>query len=57
VVLADFFLSRGEGLGVLVVGGDEGIGVLLQLLDGGERGSAERLSLKDGEPGFDLIEL
>jgi hypothetical protein len=39
--LVDLFLGPGEGLSRLVVGGDEGIDMLLQLFDGGEGGAVE----------------
>jgi hypothetical protein len=39
--LVDFFLGPGEGLGSLIVGCDESIDVLLQLLDGGEGGAVQ----------------
>jgi hypothetical protein len=45
-----------EWLGVLVVSFDEGIDMLAQLRDGGERSAAQRLSLQDREPDFDLVE-
>ncbi len=54
--LANFFLGPDEWLGPLVIFSDEGIDVLLQLLDGGERCAAERLALQNGEPYLDLIE-
>src|SRR5262249_61176775 len=41
---------------MLIVGCDECIDVLLQLLDRGERCARERLALEDGEPSLDLIE-
>jgi hypothetical protein len=54
--LVDFFLGPGEWLGGLVIGCDESIDVLLQLLDGGEGGAVEGLALQDRKPYFDLIE-
>jgi hypothetical protein len=54
--LVDLFLGPGEWLGGLVVCGDESIDVLLQLLDVGEGGAVEGLSLQDRKPDFDLIE-
>ena len=52
----DLFLFPGEWFGVLVVSGDEGIDVLLQLLDGGEGSPAQRVTLENGEPRLHLIE-
>ena len=54
--LADFFLGPCEWRGCFVVGGDERIDVLLELLDGGEGSTVERLALEDGKPNLDLIE-
>ena len=53
--LVDFFLGPSEWLGCLIVGGDESIDVLLQLLEGGEGSAAQRLALEDGKPSLDLI--
>ena len=50
------FLGPGEWLGCLVVCCDESIDVLLQLLDGAERGAVQGLALQDRKPCFDLIE-
>ena len=55
--MADFFLGPDEGLGFFVVGVDEGIDVFLQLLKAGKGSATKRLTLQDGEPIFDLIEL
>jgi hypothetical protein len=44
-----------EWLGVLVVSFDEGIDMLAQLRDGGERSAVQRVSLQDREPDFDLV--
>src|SRR5580765_7128964 len=49
-------ISPDEWLGVLIIGFDEGIDVLPELLDGGEGGAVQGLSFKDREPDLDLIE-
>src|SRR5215207_3871487 len=54
--LVDLLPGPGEWLGCLVVGCDERIDVLLQLLDGGEGGAVQGLALQDRKPCFDLIE-
>jgi len=54
--LVDLSLGPGERLGCLTVGSDEGIDMLLQLLDGGEGSAVQRLALEDGKPSLDLIE-
>ena len=43
-LLMDFGLGPDKGRGVGVVGLDEGIDVLPELVDGGEGGAAERLA-------------
>jgi len=54
--LVDPLLGPGEWGSCLIVGCDECIDVLLQLLDRGERCAAKRLALEDGKPSLDLIE-
>src|SRR2546423_1631140 len=54
--LVDFGLGPHEWLGIVVVALDEGIDVLLELLERGERGAGQRLTLQDREPAFDLVE-
>jgi hypothetical protein len=52
----DFGFGPDERLGVLIVGLDEGIDVLPEVLDRREGSAVEGLSLQDREPDFDLIE-
>ena len=52
----DVCLGPDERLGVLVVGLDESIDVLPELLDRGEGGTAQGLALEDREPNLDLVE-
>ena len=52
----DLGLGPDEGLGIGVVGLDEGVDVLSELFDRGEGCAAERLALQDREPDFDLVE-
>src|SRR4029450_2594943 len=54
--LMDLGLGPGERGGIGVVGLDEGIDVLSQLLDRGEGSAVQGFSLQDGEPDFHLIE-
>jgi hypothetical protein len=56
VVLGNLFLSPDECVGPLIVSADEGIDVLLKLLDGRERCAAEQLALQDAGPNLELIE-
>ena len=55
-MLANIGFGPDEGFGILVVRFDEGIDVLPELLDRGEGGPSEGVSLKDGKPDLDLIE-
>src|SRR6266540_4172133 len=41
---------------IVVVALDEGIDVLLEVLERSERGAGQRLTLQDREPAFDLVE-
>src|SRR5215470_3726686 len=52
----DVGLGPSEGGGVVVIGLDEGIDVLLELLDRGEGGAAQGLAFQDREPDLDLVE-
>jgi hypothetical protein len=54
--LMDLGFCPDERLGMLVVGVDEGIDVLPELLDRGEGGAVQGLLLQDGEPDLDLVE-
>src|SRR6516165_1384316 len=54
--LVDLRLGPDEGLGVAIIGFDEGIDVLPELLDRGEGRAAERLTFEDREPDLDLVE-
>ena len=45
-----------EGVGVLIVGGDEGIDLLAQLTWRGEAGTGQGPAIQDGELDFDQIE-
>jgi hypothetical protein len=45
-----------ERIGVCVIGFDEGIDVLSELLDRGEGSAVKRLALQDREPDFDLVD-
>ena len=49
-------LGPDKGRGVGVVGLDESIDVLPELVDGCEGSAAERLTGEDGEPDLDLVE-
>ena len=49
-------LVQPNGFGVLIVGFDESIDVLPELLDRVEGGAVQGLSFKDREPDLDLIE-
>ena len=53
--LVDLGLGPDEGLGVAIIGFDEGIDVLPELLDRGEGRAAERLTFEDREPDLDLL--
>src|SRR5690349_883794 len=52
----DLCLGPDEGGCVLVIGLDEGIDVLLELLDRGEGCATQGFSLEDRKPDLDLIE-
>src|SRR3981081_605445 len=52
----DFGFGPNERLGTFVVGVNEGIDVLSQLLDRSERGAAEGFSFQDREPDLDLVQ-
>ena len=52
----DLGFRPGEGFGGVVVGGDEGIDVSLELGGGAERCAGQRLAGQNGEPDLDLIE-
>jgi len=54
--LVDLSFGPGERLGGSIVAGDERIDMLLQLLDRGEGGAAEGLTLGDRKSCLDLIE-
>jgi hypothetical protein len=55
-LLIDLGFGPGEGLGIFVIGLDEGIDVLPELFDRGEWRVLERVALQDREPDLDLIE-
>jgi len=52
----DFRFCPDERFRTFVVGFDERIDMLLELLDRGEQCAGQRLALQDGEPSLDLIE-
>src|SRR5215211_8172273 len=54
--LVDLGLCPDERLGGFVIGVDEGIDVLPELIDRGERGAVQRLSLQNREPDLHLVE-
>jgi len=51
-----FGFGPGEWLGVFVVGVDESIDVIPELLDRSEGSAIQRLALQDREPNLDLVE-
>jgi len=55
-LLLDLALGPGERAGTLVVAGDEGIDMRLELIDTLEGRTAQRLCGQDREPNFDLVE-
>src|SRR6187401_1455131 len=55
-MLMDLGFRPSEWSGALVVGVDEGIDVLSQLLNRSEGGAAQGFSFQDREPDFDLVE-
>jgi len=52
----DLALGLGEWAGLLVIVGNEGVDVRLELLDGLEGRAIERFSTEDREPELDLVE-
>ena len=52
----DFGFCPGERAGCLVVGFDEAVDVVSQVLEAVERCTFERLTRQDGEPDFHLVE-
>jgi hypothetical protein len=52
----DFRLGPHERFGIFIVVFDEGIDVLLDLVDRSKRRAVQRLALQDREPALDLIE-
>ena len=54
-LLVDFGFGPDEGLGVFIVGLDEVVDVLAELLDRDEGSAFQRLSLQDREPDFHLV--
>lgn len=55
-MLEHLFLFPGEWLGIFVVGSDESIDVLLELVDVCKGSAGQRLALRDGEPCLHLVE-
>lgn len=53
--LVDFRLGLHERFGIFIIVLDEGIDVLLDLVDRRKRGTVQRLTLQDREPTLDLI--
>jgi hypothetical protein len=54
-LLVYFALGPCEGSGLLVIVGDEGVDVGLELIDGLEGRAIERLPAEDREPNLDLV--
>jgi hypothetical protein len=52
----NFGFGPDEGLGVVVIGFNEGIDVLPELFDGCEGSAMQGLSFQDGEPDLHLVE-
>ena len=50
-------LGPGERHGAGLVGFDEGIDVILELLDASEASAGQGITPQDGEPDLDLVEL